>query len=270
MDKIRLSNPQQIPILIHAQATYYPGMVSVYIPKSPMVRRAQTDGIERLRLNRFEDDSDADDKETNLERSIRRTKKTVRDLGLCNDFDMLATFTFNTDRQNEDKKRTQMSDWFHNQRARNGKFRYIAIPEYHKDGESLHFHVLMGGYKGKIEPAINTRTGGQLIIKGKAVFQLSGYTLGFTNVKLIGKTLEDTQRSTAYVLKYITKDMPVFPGKQRYWASKGLITPNVEDNPEQWYLHVKPDWLVEHENGTIMRFNVGSHVLSDIYWEANK
>lgn len=268
MNKIELSNPYQTPILIYAQASYYPNMISVYIPKSPIVRRPQTDSKNSLRLNHIEDDADAAEKESNLERSIRRTKKQVRDYGLCNDFDMFATFTFALDRQNADRVRQQMLDWLHNQRNRNGKFKYLVIPEFHKDGESLHFHALLGDYSGKIEPAISPNTNKPLVKRGRAIYQLSGYTLGFTNVKLIGKTLEDTQRTSAYLTKYVTKEMPLFHGKQRYWASKGLALPKVQDNPEEWYKHVKPDWQVETENGTIMRFNIG-HPLSDIYWEAN-
>lgn len=265
----KLNNPYQTSVLVEAQAIYYPNMISVYVPKSPIIRHgAGFENPRRTAIGRLEDDADTEIKETNLERSLRRSKKLIRDYALCNDFDMFATFTFATDRQDIDKTKQRMSDWLKNQRNRNGKFRYIIVPEFHKDGVSLHFHALFGGYDGKIEQAINPKTGKQLTQNGRAVYQLSGYTLGFNNIKLLGTNIEDKQKVSSYIQKYITKDMPIFHGRQRYWASKGLTLPNVEDNPEKWYLHIKPDWSIELDHGTIMRFNVGSHPLSDIFWEA--
>ena len=64
--------------------------------------------------------------------------------------------------------------------------------------------------------------------------------------------------------------MPVFHGKQRYWVSKGLKLPLTEDNPQEWYKFVEPDWTHEFENGTLMRFNVGKNALVDMFMEFNQ
>jgi hypothetical protein len=267
----KLNNPYQISTLIEAQATYYveAGMIQIYIPKQPAVKHGQGYEIPtRARLNRLEDDAGSLTKETNLERSIRRSKKLIRDYALCNCFDMFITFTFATDRDDVEKCRRRMMDWLKNQRNRNGKFRYLIVPEFHKDGKSIHFHALIGGYEGKIEKAINPKTNKQLKQKGRYVYQLSGYTLGFNNVKLIGNTIEDRTRVASYIQKYMTKDMPVFFGRKRYWVSKGLKLPLVEDNPEHWYKHVTPDWSKEFENGTVMRFIIGKNALVDMFFEA--
>lgn len=265
----KLNNPYQLSTLVIAQATYYPNMISIYVPKYEIVKHGS--GYERptrARMHRLEDDAEALEKETNLERSLRRTRKLIRDYSLCNEFDMFVTFTFATDRQDIEKSKQRMLDWLKNQRNRNGKFRYLVVPEFHKDGESLHFHALFGDYNGKIENATNTKTGEHLKQRGQYIYQISGYTLGFNNVKLLGTKHEDKTRVSSYIQKYITKDMPAFFGRQRYWVSKGMLLPYVEDNPEKWYEHLTPDWSKEFEHGTIMRFNIGKDALVDMFWEA--
>ena len=149
----KLNNPYQEALLIEATATYYPGMIQIYIPKEPMVR-----GSLRLQtpLGKIYHE-DQDEKETSIERSLRRSAKRISDYVLCNHFDMFVTFTIKEDRQNIERSKQKVIDWLKNQRKRNGKFRYIVVPEFHKDGKSLHFHALIGGFTGKIERAINPK-----------------------------------------------------------------------------------------------------------------
>lgn len=268
---MQLHNPHQPSIAIEAQATYYPHMVSVYIPKNPFYKLPETDS--NGKASGFYSDEDHEfisSSETNQERSIRRTQKRISDYVLCNLFELFVTFTFGEDRQNIDKKRQQMSDWLRNQRKRNGKFDYLIIPELHKDGESLHFHALFYGYLGLIEKAINPKTGELITQNKRPVYVLPEYTLGFTNAKAISSSAADQTRVACYIKKYITKDMPTFKNRQRYWASKNLRLPKIEYNPEKWYEVVKPDWEMETENGRILRFNAGSHPLIDIYLEAHR
>lgn len=270
MTKPKINNPYQESILVEAQATYHRDIVEIYIPKTPIVRRGQ--GIKRNSWDlpfTASDDADAPEKETDTERSVRRSKKRIGDYVLSNDFDMFVTFTFRDNREDLDTCRKQMITWFKNQRKRNGKFRYLIVAELHKNG-ALHFHALMGDYLGKIERAINPKTNRPLKQKGRDVYTLSGYTLGFTNAKLVANNIEDQTRLSSYIKKYITKELTVFPHKQRYWVSKGLTLPLVEDNPEPWYLHVTPDWSIDLPNGTIMRFDLNRNSLVDMFWEENK
>lgn len=251
------------PTLVNAQATYYPHMVSVYIPNDPILRNPSSS------TGKIASESqDSKNKETNAERSIRRTRKTINDYVLCNNFELFATFTFAKNRQDIKQKRQQMSDWIRNQRKRNGKFSYIIVPEFHKDKESLHFHALISGYFGSIKKSINPKTGKHLIQGGQQVYYFPEYTLGFTNVKAVSASLEDKAKVAYYIQKYITKDMPEFYGRKRYWASKNLQLPKIEDNPAEWYKHIKPDWEVELEHGKLLRFNAGSNPLIDLYLEA--
>lgn len=261
-------------------------MVQIYIPRKPIISTAgntriasmsaypDDEALEYLELSdKFDEITNTKisklESENDLERSLRRARKRIGDYILCNSFDMFATFTIKDDRQNSVRSRQRVLGWLKHQRTRNGKFRYLVVPEYHKDGKSLHFHALLGEYTGKVKQAINPNTNKPLVQKGAPVFQITGYTLGFTNVKLIGTTEEDKTRLSAYLKKYITKDMPLFEGKQRYWVSKGLELPNIENNPELWYQHVEPDWWCEFENGTLLRFDLNKHPLTDIFWEEN-
>jgi hypothetical protein len=264
MTSPKINNPYQDSLLVDAIATYYPDMVQIYIPRQPIVRRLS--GFEKEHYGSAPDESE---KETDIERSLRRASRRIGDYILCNPFDLFVTFTIKDDRQNAERSKQKVMGWLKNQRNRNGKFRYIVVPEYHKDGQSLHFHALIGGFSGKIERAINPRTKKPLVQQGRAVYAISGYTLGFTNAKLVGSNSEDRAKLSAYLKKYITKEMPIFKGRQRYWVSKGLELPLAEDNPEEWYKHTKPDWSLKTENGTIMRFNLNKNLLVDMFWKEN-
>ncbi len=152
--------------------------------------------------------------------SIRRSKKELADLTLCNDFDLFVTFTFATHRQNITKCKTRMSKWLKNQKDLHGKFNYLIVPEFHKDGKSLHFHALINKFPGKLNFS-------GIVQNHSRVYNLPSYRIGFTNATHI----KDKSKLSNYIRKYITKDMPKFDGKKRYWCSTGLIRPIVTPNP---------------------------------------
>lgn len=154
--------------------------------------------------------------ESTLQRSLRRSKTVISDIVLSNDFDMFATFTFKKDRQNKELCKTKMQNWLNNQQKRTGKFQYLIVPEFHKDGKSLHFHALFNNYKGKL-----IETG--VLINTRKSYNIKSYTLGFTSVVKI----DNKEKVANYVKKYITKDMPRFEGKKRYWASTKLKKPTL-------------------------------------------
>lgn len=254
--------------LVRAQATIYSDLISVYIPDEPILK----DFSFKRRGSIFEKDDTKEEtefeEETPLERSIRRTKKRVRDYILCNDFAIFATFTFRDNRYDIEEKRQQMSNWLKNQQKRNSSFKYIAIPERHADG-ALHFHILLTDYPGKIDEAINPKTGKKVSKYGQVVYYFPEYTLGFSNFRLINPSTEDHIKVATYVSKYITKDMPNFKGKKRYFCSQGLINPKLIDNPDEWYKNIKPDWQIKTKNGLIMRFVRGNCDLVDKILEDN-
>lgn len=248
---------------VFAKATFYPTKVRIFIPTVPFSR--EKDDCDGHNFDEALDSSSNDI--TNLERSLRRSKKAISDYILCNPFELFATFTFAQNRQDVDEKRRQMATWLKNQRKRNGKFDYLIVPEFHKDRQSLHFHALMYGYCGRIKRAVSPYTNKPLLQNHQPIYTLPEYTLGFSNAKRIISTDDAVVRVAQYVKKYITKDMPTFFGRQRYWVSKGLKLPSVQYNPEPWFDYFKPDWELENDFGRIMDFNVGVNPIIDKYWE---
>jgi len=62
-------------------------------------------------------------------------------------------------------------------------------------------------------------------------------------------------KSGFYLTKYLRKDMPSFSNKKRYWASRGLNKPFTIDNPQEWYLAVTPDHIVDSPYGKFLYFD---------------
>jgi len=234
---------------INAKATYYPQYVDVYIPDTAYDK--QIAGMEFRGEKYTRPPDDKRDKSEDIIRSLRRSTKQIKGYVLCNKFNYFATFTFKNDRDNIDKCKSKMNSWIKNQKQRTSKFQYLIIPEFHKDGKSLHFHALLKDFDGVLKKAQNPRT--KRFIKDVYVFP--SYTLGFNNVKKIDQQPDTQPKIAKYLAKYITKDMPLFKGKKRYWASHGLVLPETEDNPTNWYEHIEPVWEKDFDSGTIKRFS---------------
>lgn len=233
---------------VWVQAIWYPPYVVLYRPNVPFLKN-------NLGVEEIKDPDDITDNipqsETNEERATRRAKKAIRDYAVCNEFDMFVTFTFKADRDDIPKCISRMHHWIKNQNKRTGSFGYLIVMEFHSDGKSVHFHALLKGYKGKVTPAINPKTGKHVIQNGRQCYSLPGYTAGFTTMTYVDTDPLSRLKTAAYLGKYITKDMPVFANKNRYWASKGLAKPIREDNPARWYLDLElaPDDIYEGDYG---------------------
>jgi hypothetical protein len=173
---------------------------------------------EPYRARRF----DYDERKPFLERHKRFVydETNLIDLTLCNKFDLFVTFTFKKDRHDLDAKKRQMAFWLNNQRILHGKFKYLIVPELHKDG-AIHFHALFSGYKGQLVDSGRTNKA------GRKIHNIQSYRGGFTTAVKI----DNLEKVSSYVAKYITKDMPVFKNKQRYWCSNGLKRPLKINNP---------------------------------------
>jgi len=182
--------------------------------------------------------------------SQRRTKQNIVDYVLCNDFDMFVTFSFAQDRYDIDKCKKDLMNWIKNAQQwhrDNGykPFSYILVPEFHKDKKAIHFHGLFNNFLQHIKQSKNPKTGKPVVQKGKMVFNIPSYTLGFTNVTYI-KNKEATAR---YVTKYITKDIMDIPNSKRYWASRDLKKPTRLYNQE--LSQIQLDELYRGDNFTI-------------------
>lgn len=151
--------------------------------------------------------------------SLWRARTNFLDIALSNEFDLFVTFTFAKNRYDVDLLKRKMAYWLNNQRILHGNFAYLIVPEYHKDG-ALHFHALFQGYKGDIESS-------GIFKKGREVFNIKSYRGGHTEAYKI----DNLRKTAAYLAKYLSKDMPKFKGKQRYWCSNGLLRPIKVVNP---------------------------------------
>lgn len=245
----------ELTYIVRAKATYYPEFVDIFVPLDPYEKNQPRPKSSRIKREPTDEEIEQT-KEENQESSLRRTKRKVSDYILCNNFEIFATFTFKDDRQNIDRCKSKMQDWLDNQKKRYGKFQYIIVPEFHKDGKSLHFHALIMNYSGQLERAVNPNTGKFVKKGGRDVYTFPGYQSGFSNARKIDSDPESRAKLANYLGKYITKDMPLFPGKKRYWNSRDLSVPIIEDNPSNWYLDKEPIHSYEIKFGTMYRYDI--------------
>lgn len=153
--------------------------------------------------------------------SLTRTKTLVRDLVLCNDFDLFCTFTFNPkllDTFNFNKCRTKMLTWLHHQRNNSRElhkeFKYLIIPEQHKSGR-WHFHALISGYTGTLHDS-HMQTQGL-----RPIYNITSFRSGFTTAVRI----DERESVASYVTKYITKDFIKEFNQRRFFCSSNLVRP---------------------------------------------
>lgn len=130
----------------------------------------------------------------------------------------------------------------------------------------------MGGYKGSIIQGTSTKTGKLLFRRGKPVYQIASYKKGFTDIQIFPPL--EKARVANYCRKYITKEMPIFDNKKRYWTSKKLKRPlvlynsDILDNP---YLKSK----MVHKSGDIRIYKIhgtiSSHkLMRGITWQTKR
>lgn len=201
--------------IIHDITKEYTDMYRVTLYKAPFNRKS-------LSERNIHNDVKLQNLETSLQRSTRRSVTMIKDYVRNNEFNLFVTFTFDPEKVNRYdiiSTSLKMQHWLHRQKRNYKEFRYIIVPERHKDG-AIHFHALIGGYDRKLR-----RT--NVIMNNKMVYDLPFFTFGFTNAQYLD---DDKEKSTAYLCKYITKDMVMLSGKKRYWASRNLIKPIVRYN----------------------------------------
>ena len=260
----------EISYFVNARQKTYKHSTEIYLPNNPYEKLEE--GYEQSNKATSAGAPIPTSEDEKLERSKRRTYNAVKDLALCNNFELFATFTFRDNRFNDEVSRNKMIGWLKRQRKLDKSFQYLIISELHKKCEecvqlrakicdhddrpkALHYHALIGGYGGDIVRAINPKTSKPLVKGWRKVYDFPNFTLGNSEVYFIGDTEEDRIRSSFYLLKYVKKDMTTFKGRKRYWASRGLSKPLTIENPEEWYLAVTPDHLIESEYGKFLFFN---------------
>lgn len=154
--------------------------------------------------------------------SLMRSKTTITDYTLMNEFDLFCTFTFNpelVDSFDIKTAKTKMSEWLSNTRKRSSpNLMYLIVPEKHKSGR-IHFHALFKHFEGPLVDSGRKKGGRELL-------NISGWSWGFSTAVRI----DNIEKVSSYMQKYITKDMLKIGNKKRYWASRNLQKPEKDYN----------------------------------------
>lgn len=156
--------------------------------------------------------------------SLSRTKKNIRELALCNNFEFFATLTVNKnycDRYDLEICEDHLKKLFKKYKRINPDFFYLFIAEKHKDG-AFHFHGLVRGMNSD-DFYLNSNN-----------FLSSHFfdELGFNSFSKI----RNYEKTCNYITKYITKDCCRNKHNQIYISSRGLKKAikteieNLEDN----------------------------------------
>lgn len=154
--------------------------------------------------------------------SLSRTKTLVRDIVLCNDFELFCTFTFDQTKVNRFSFTAcwgKMSRWLHHQKENNKDFMYLIIPEKHKNG-AWHFHALISHYSGSLRDSKHYSP------SGRRVYNITSYRSGFSSAVKI----DSREKVSSYVTKYITKDFIKEFNQRRFFCSRNLRRPVKEVN----------------------------------------
>lgn len=192
----------------------YPDMYKIVIFKEPRLYSTSSGSRKRSR-------EEVCGEYTPKISSLKRTKSLVRDIVLCNDFELFCTFTFNPkkcDSFNLAQCWHKMTVWLNHQRENsrlNGReLKYLIIPEQHKSGR-WHFHALIGGYNGSL------RSSGLFSASSRPVYNITSFRSGFTTAVQI----DSKEGVSNYVTKYITKSFVKTFNQRRFFSSRNLTRP---------------------------------------------
>jgi len=155
--------------------------------------------------------------------SLMRTKTRITDYTLANEFDLFCTFTFDPQKVDSfdfEKVKQKLKNYLDVQRRKSPFFKYLIVAELHKSGR-VHFHALFKNYQGDLIIAYHPKTNKPLTKNNRQLYNIPDYKWGnSTAVKI-----DNIEKVSSYIQKYITKDMLKITNKKRYLASKNLIKP---------------------------------------------
>lgn len=170
------------------------------------IKSCRLPGFEDIKKNKTFVDVNSDE----VKRcSLSRTRRNIRELALCNNFEYFCTFTVNSemaDRYSLDEVQKKMRKVLHKIKRKNKDFAFLIITERHKDG-AFHFHGLCKGIND-----LFTNSNGYLC---SDIFTRE---LGYNSFSAI----KSYEKCCNYITKYITKDCIKNSHNQIYFCSRGL------------------------------------------------
>lgn len=154
------------------------------------------------------------------EKSMNRTKNKIYEIARSNRWEYFITFTFNPQKinsKNYDYVVQTVHDWIKRiKKAYAPDLYYILVPELHADGKKWHFHGLFGN-TGNIRFVDSGHKSGEDII-----YNIPDFPYGFSTATKV----KDSNKVSAYITKYITKDLcAVTENRKRYWVSTNINRP---------------------------------------------
>ena len=142
----------------NARIKLYPSCDVLQVANSPIFRMSGWEP--RKRAYNVPPKGEGKNPERAAEVSRTRARSKVRDIALCNPFTYFFTWTLSPDeidRYDAEVVKRKLTTFLRNKTYRNG-FRYLLVPELHKDG-AIHFHGLCILGDLRTERARNAHTG---------------------------------------------------------------------------------------------------------------
>lgn len=143
--------------------------------------------------------------------SLSRTKRNIREICLCNNFEYFCTWTVDSklcDRFSLTATQELMHKTLKAYKRKNASFKFIFITEKHKNG-AFHFHGLIKG----VNPQDLTLNKNNYLD-----FPFFSTRVGFFSCSKI----RDYAKTCNYICKYITKSCIKNEHNQIYFCSRGL------------------------------------------------
>ena len=209
------------------------GSKEVYIPNTPFDRHQAPPDTTPVDKTGWTDEEIRERELENLDRSTRRSRKTVKNHVKNNPHTHFVNLTYDFNKYGTNEKRfNRMKNWLKDMKRKHCKFDYCFVPEHHTEGLSkglIHWHGVMNLEKFELIRATDPNTGKEIFDRyGNEVYNLKDWlTTGHTHVT----PLRNKKKAANYLTKYITKNIEsvVGKGKKKYWSSRG-------EKPVQSYL----------------------------------
>lgn len=150
--------------------------------------------------------------------SLSRTKRRIKEICLCNNFEYFVTMTVSSkikeyDRLDLENCVDNCKKFMHKLKRKNIDFKFIFVIEEHKNG-GYHFHGMMKGLP-------------QDDIYLNKYNYLSSHILDDLGFNSFSK-IDDYNKCCNYITKYITKNCLRTENNQVYFCSRGLNRPSEE------------------------------------------
>lgn len=263
-ERIIAKNPHLKYKEIHSYAKVYPDFVKIIKYKRSII--VDNFGTSSNGLANEENSEERD----YLEKSINRTKTKISDYVLCNNFSHFATFTFSPEKVKDRHDFVEMSSLLKNwlkteqqnhERNHGFKFKYLIVPERHKDG-AWHFHALLENYQNACVDFYSSKNPFITVneIKTAKRFAYRKYIVRYTLGRSEIAPIRDKTKMANYIKKYITKSLMIEPNVKRFWSSRNLEKPELLENIVSSFMHVPEQYkTANYDYHEIFEIPVDSH-----------